>query len=95
MSPKFEYQRCNGIHINITDREKASPLLIVLHIIDIIHKIHPNDFKFNSNNYIDKLYGSDMLRKIILSNDDIGILFEDWNKDRIEFKKIREPFLLY
>ena len=95
VSPKFEYQRCNGIYINITDRKKASPLLITIHIINIVNKIHPNIFKFNSDNYIDKLYGSDIFRKTVLSNEDFGILFERWNTDKIEFKKIRKPFLLY
>ena len=71
VSPKFEYQRCNGIHINIADREKASPLLIVIHIIDIVHKMHPDIFKFNSGSFIDKLYGSNTLRKTILSNENI------------------------
>ena len=95
VSPKFEYQRCNGIYINITDRKKASPLLITIHIINIVNKIHPDIFKFNSDNYIDKLYGSDIFRKTVLSNEDFGILFERWNSDKIEFKKIRKPFLLY
>jgi len=93
--PKYKDQKCIGIGINIIDKSQASPLLITVNIIDIISEIHPNDFKFNSNNFIDKLYGSDMLRKIILSDDDTKILFEKWNKDQIEFKKTREPFLLY
>ena len=69
--------------------------MITVNIIDMISEIHPSDFKFNSNNFIDKLYGSDILRKIILSDDDTKILFEKWSKDQIEFKKTREPFLLY
>ena len=38
VSPKFEYQNCNGIGINITNRREASPLLITVHIINIIIK---------------------------------------------------------
>ena len=93
--PKYKDKRCNGIEINIIDRSQASPLLITVNIINIISEMHPNDFKFNSNHFIDKLYGSDIFRKIILSNDDINILFEKWNKDKIDFERKREPFLLY
>ena len=94
-SPKFEYQQCNGIGINIKNREEASPLLITMHIIDIVNKIHPNIFKFNSDKFIDKLYGSDKLRKTILSNANIQDLFNNWEQDRLIFKEKRTPFLLY
>tara|TARA_Y100000994_G_scaffold222390_1_gene202613 strand:+ start:9021 stop:11696 length:2676 start_codon:yes stop_codon:yes gene_type:complete len=94
VSPKFEYQSCNGIGINIIDRS-ASPLLITVHIINTINEIHPDIFAFNSNNFIDKLYGSDILRKTIIENQDLNILFDKWDEDRIQFRKIRKPFLLY
>tara|TARA_Y100001970_G_scaffold291703_1_gene429910 strand:- start:7677 stop:10355 length:2679 start_codon:yes stop_codon:yes gene_type:complete len=94
-NPKFEYQQCNGIGINIKDRKKASPLLIAVHIIDIVNRMHPNEFRFNSDNFIDKLYGSNHLRKIILSNGDIDSLFKKWENDQLIFEKKREPFLLY
>ena len=93
--PKFEYQKCNGIGINIKDRKKASPLVITIHIINIVNKMHPNLFKFNSDNFIDKLYGSDELRKTILSNISINTLFENWNREKLIFKEQRAPFLLY
>ena len=95
VSPKFEYESCNGIGINIFNRDTASPLLITTHIIDIVNKIHPTIFRFNADNFIDKLYGSDMLRKVILENKDIDLLFNKWDEDQISFEKIRAPFLLY
>ena len=66
-----------------------------MHIIDIVNKIHPDIFKFNSDKFIDKLYGSDKLRKTILSNANIQDLFNNWEQDRLIFKEKRTPFLLY
>ena len=95
VSPKFEYQNCSGIGINITNRYESSPLLITIHIINIINKIHPDVFKFNSDNFIDKLYGSDALRNTISSQKDINLLINKWTEDRLNFEKMRKPFLLY
>ena len=57
--------------------------------------MHPNDFKFKTNNFIDKLYGSDKLRNTIIFDLDLNILFEDWRRDKINFSKLRQPFLIY
>ena len=94
--PKFIDESCNGLEVIITDRDVASPLLIAINIIDIIYKIHPEDFKFNSNNFINKLYGSKSMKENILSKDSsINSLIESWNNDANRFIKIREPFLIY
>ena len=41
---------------------------ITQNIIDIVSELHPNKFKFNEDNFFDKLYGSDELRSFILSD---------------------------
>ena len=93
--PKYKDQKCYGIKINIIDRKIANPLLITTHIINIVSKNHPNDFKFISNNFIDKLYGSDKLRNTITQNSSIDKLFEDWDRDQVIFSNLRQRYLLY
>ena len=94
--PKFMDQTCNGLEVIITDRNTASPLLVALNIIDIIYKIHPNDFHFTSNNFIDKLYGSgEMKNNIRTENNSIKSLIDVWYKDEENFYQSRKPFLIY
>ena len=93
--PKYKDEKCYGIEIRIVDREKVSPLKIIVSLIDVVYEMHPNEFKFKTNNFIDKLYGSDKLRNTIIFDLDLNILFEDWRRDKITFSKLRQPFLIY
>ena len=52
-------------------------------------------YKFISNNFIDKLYGSDKLRNTITQNSSIDKLFEDWDRDQVIFSNLRQKYLLY
>ena len=66
--PKYENQTCNGIEISITDIKKAKPLEFSIDLINAVYSSHKKVFKFNPNNFIDKLYGSDKLRLSVLNN---------------------------
>jgi len=66
--PKYENQTCNGIEISITDIKKAKPLEFSIDLINAVYSSHRKIFKFNPNNFIDKLYGSDKLRLSVLNN---------------------------
>ena len=69
--------------------------MITANIINIVSDLHPENFKFNKDNFFDKLYGSDKLRSSILSNKDLDILFKKWKNDSDNFKQIRKQFLIY
>ena len=89
LNPKYLNEKCNGLKIEIIDRDKISPVALALRLLSIIHKIHPNEFKFLESNFIDKLYGSSKLRKHILLNKDIELLINSW--DNVN----NDKFLLY
>ena len=95
ISPKYKDQKCYGIEIDIINRELSSPLLITANIIDIVYELHPDKFKFNEDNFFDKLYGSDELRNFILLNKDLEILFQKWKNDSDKFEQLRKEFLIY
>lgn len=79
-SPKYENIVCNGIKIEITDMKKAKPLEFTINLINTIYKNHPNQFQFISNNFIDKLYGSDILRLCIENGCEVDELITSWRK---------------
>ena len=78
--PKYENIECNGIKINITNMNKARPLEFSIYLINAIYASHKKYFKFNSNNFIDKLYGSDQLRLYVLNELNIQELINSWEK---------------
>ncbi len=91
--PKFENKKCHGIKLSINNNYDA--LRFTVELLSIIYNTHPNQFKFLNSNFIDKLYGSDKLRKTIINSGDLNILFKDWDLDEKKFTKKRAKFLIY
>ena len=50
---------------------------------------HKDDFSYDKNNFIDKLYGSDILRNSINSKKNINEIIQEWNPFN------NEKYLLY
>lgn len=89
---KFGGQTIPGIRLIITNRETYRPVSDALILIDEIRRQHPTEFKWGGS--IDRLTGSDKARKAI----DAGRLPEllaEWDRVAAQFKKDREPYLLY
>jgi len=80
INPKYQDLSCNGIVFNISNRDRIRPIEITLYLIKEIHDMYPDKFKFNSNNFIDNLYGSDKLRLGILNNQNIDVLINQWRQ---------------
>ena len=93
--PKYQGELCYGIKINILDKSKVIPLDIAVVILKTIYKHHSDKFSFNNNNFIEKLYGSKVIKSNITNQESIFILFEEWKKSVKDFKVIRKHYLLY
>lgn len=89
---KYPGQVIPAIRFVITDRETYRPVSTALILIDEIRRQHPTEFKWGPS--IDRLTGSDKARKAI----DAGRLPEllaEWDRVAAQFKRDREPYLLY
>ena len=51
----------------------------------LIHQLHPRQFQWKDNGYIDKLFGSDILRLIASQNKDIDQLSPHWKRILVNF----------
>ncbi|MBC8213731.1 MAG: DUF1343 domain-containing protein [Candidatus Marinimicrobia bacterium] len=91
--PKYENQLCQGIQIHI-DSYDINPIELGVRMIEVVHHLHPDKFKFLETNFIDKLYGSDMLRKTIENGESIDSLIQKWTKEECDFCASREQFLI-
>ena len=56
--------------------------------------MYPKEFKWRGT-WIDNLYGSDKLRKVIENNGPLDELFRIWEKDIQQFKEISEQYKIY
>ena len=95
--PKFRGKRCYGIDLSKIDMKKyrAKGKLNLNYLIDAYKNYPDKKSFFLKNRFIDRLAGSDKLRKQILSGTSEELIRESWEKDLLKFKKIRKKYLLY
>ena len=92
--PKFFNKLCNGIFINVENKNNFEPVKCGVAVLISMYKLFP-DFKFNKDNFIDKLAGTDKLRRMILNGNDFESIINSWNNDVTVFKDTRSKYLLY
>lgn len=88
-----------GLQIYITDLVNAGLTEIQFYFLQEAHKIDPefNPFKGHEDRFdmIDKVLGSDVLRKSMLEDFNFEKMLPYWNKDRKDFIKLSEKYYLY
>ncbi|HEY3250511.1 MAG TPA: DUF1343 domain-containing protein, partial [Ignavibacteria bacterium] len=92
--PKFFNQECNGVFINVGDKRIFEPVKCGVAIILALNKLF-NQFKFENKNFIDKLAGTDKLRKMVINGNDYQSIINLWSEDLSKFALVRAKYLLY
>ncbi len=91
--PKFKDTVCGGVFLKITEREIFEPVKSGVSIIGTIKKLNPDKFAWRRT--IDRLYGSDRLRKEI----DEGLppvdIVKGYEETIMKFMSMRGKYLLY
>jgi len=93
-NPKFFNKLCNGIFINVSDNKSFEPVKCGTAILVSLNKLF-SEFKFNKDNFIDKLAGTDKLRKMVTNNIDYKSIVDLWKDDVKSFNDTRIKYLLY
>ncbi|MCL2477979.1 MAG: DUF1343 domain-containing protein [Treponema sp.] len=90
---KHQGKICRGVQLHITDRNTIQPLNAAVHLLRAIRAQDDEKFSWRQGQdgqfFIDHLAGTDILRK---SPDEY---LELCNKDKTEYNKKRQPYLLY
>ena len=93
--PKYKSQMCKGIKIELTEYNEVYPLKLAVLILKSIHDSDPQNFQILESNFIDKLYGSDELRKNIINGLSINELVLTWKDESDKFRDISQPYRIY
>ncbi len=99
LTSKFQNQVCRGLEFFVLDRRTFDPLRLVLDVIMVLKKIHPDHFRWdstmNGKTYFDLLIGDGFYRKAIEKGISSEELVSRWKSEEREFAQIVEPFRLY
>ena len=95
--PKHKGEKCYGIDfsgLKVKDFRYKNKLDLS-YLIEFYHKLKDKDKYFNDNGWIDKLAGTDKLRKMIIAGKNEEEIRESWQEDLEKFKQKREKYLIY
>ena len=94
-TPKYDNQKCSGIELRITDENIFEPIRTATSLLVLINQLFPRQFKWEENNYIDLLFGSNELRILAAQKKNPDNLMALWSKDVYRFNDFRQAFLIY
>jgi uncharacterized protein YbbC (DUF1343 family) len=99
--PKYESFPCQGVFLDVSDRQFFKPLRTAVYILYALKQLYPVDFQWRSPNrseapyYIDLLAGTQSLRQAIDTNRKSEEIVSSWIPGLREFHSIRQKYLLY
>ena len=98
---KYPRQTLKGVHFTITDRDAYRPLATALLMIELIRRLHPDQFQWTGANRrepgmltIERHGGTARLRQAIEAGT-LSELLREWEGDVASFREKRMPHLLY
>jgi uncharacterized protein YbbC (DUF1343 family) len=92
---KYSGKNVGGVQVYVTDRNEYDPIRTALSLIAEVKALYPAEFAWRSDNWIDKLMGTDSVRKAIDSGRQVDEIVADWQEPLDQFKKMREKYYLY
>lgn len=93
-NPKYCNEKCYGVKIILRDFFQYKPMETAVAILITLKKFEKN-FKWTNNNFIDKLAGTDRLRKMIDNGESYDKIINYWSNDVEKFKNQIDKFLFY
>ncbi|MFJ3650144.1 exo-beta-N-acetylmuramidase NamZ family protein [Streptomyces murinus] len=91
---KFEGKTAGGVQIHVTDRAAYDPVRTGIALLVTARKVW-DGFAWRSDDWIDKLTGSDRVRTMIDAGADTDEVVGAWRQELAAFRRIREEYLLY
>jgi uncharacterized protein YbbC (DUF1343 family) len=91
--------RCGGVQVHVVERESFRPVATGVHLIETARRLWPGEFGWRAPSRegdslaIDRLYGSDALRRRIDGGEDAASIVASW--DTAPFEALRRDALRY
>ncbi len=95
--PKLENQLCYGIDLSVKDPlfHYAQASFNLDYFVDMYNELNSTSDFFLKNNFIDKLYGSDQLRKDLMAGKTAQEIKDSWSEDLVDYTLMSAKYHLY
>jgi uncharacterized protein YbbC (DUF1343 family) len=94
---------CGGVQIHVLDRDVFEPVFAGVAMVKLIHdmykdeflwKVPPYEYVYDKNPF-DVIAGTNKIREAFEKGTDLDAIAETWKRPLLEFKQLRESFLIY
>ncbi|RMF07412.1 MAG: DUF1343 domain-containing protein [Candidatus Neomarinimicrobiota bacterium] len=92
LNPKYEGQVCQGVQLDVIDRNHFDPVKTAVVMLTVLREIYPDQFEVNAS-WLDKLWGSHGLSAFLRQEPGAGQ--PAWESTETEFRQLVRPYLLY
>lgn len=92
---KFPGQTCGGVQLSITDPYAFDPIRTGIALLVTARKVHRDLFAWRDDLFIDKLFGSDRLRRLVDAGAGTDDIVGSWQYEQAGFRRDREQYLIY
>ncbi|NHD19178.1 MULTISPECIES: DUF1343 domain-containing protein [unclassified Actinopolyspora] len=92
---KHEGSTCGGVRLHRTGSGDFDAIRTAVAMIVHAKRLYPDVFGWRADNWIDRLTGSDRLRRMVDRGADTAEVVGAWRAELDEFRRAREPYLLY
>ncbi|HET9478414.1 MAG TPA: DUF1343 domain-containing protein [Pyrinomonadaceae bacterium] len=94
---------CGGVQIHLTNRDVFEPVFAGIAMVKLIYDMYPNEFRWKEPPYeyvydknpFDVIAGTNKIREAFEQGDKLDAIAETWTRPLLEFKQLRESFLIY
>jgi uncharacterized protein YbbC (DUF1343 family) len=94
---------CGGVQIHVIDRGLFEPVFAGIVMVKLIHDMYPTEFRWKvppyeyvyDKNPFDVISGTNKIREAFEQGVELDAIAETWKRPLLEFKQLRESFLIY
>ena len=91
---KHKGNRCEGVFVNIVDRDKFEPAKTGVFLLSTLRSLYPDDFRWRERT-IDLLAGTPLLRTMIDRGESPQRIVDRWKNELEQFNRLRSKYLQY
>jgi uncharacterized protein YbbC (DUF1343 family) len=94
---------CGGVQIHVIDRDIFEPVFAGVAMVKLIHDMYKDEFRWKvppyeyvyDKNPFDVIAGTAKIREAFEQGVELNAIGETWKRPLLEFKQLRESFLIY
>jgi len=92
---RYVGETCGGVQVHLTDRERVDAIRTAVAMIVTARHLYPDLFGWINDNWVDKLSGSDRLRRMVDAGAGVDEVTGAWSDELAAFRRKRVRYLLY